>query len=302
MLRFMRSLLIVSTLVIGFSYGAGAQEASPDASPLPARDFALLRALGLPEIHMVATDDGVTGVPANLEAGRYLVTLENQSANEVDVVFLAVPTGTTDEDALNGILQDDLPAWFYEAIFAGGPTTQSGQTDAVIVELAAGAWWVDVDRIADAEVQPIDTATKLQVTGELTPAGSIEGAIPLSLTEFAFGLPDTIATGPHIWQLTNTGAQPHFMDLEGLPVGTTSEQLEELVGAFFTGTPAVTDIELSDSDLVDIDGTEIISPGQTTWIEVDLDPGTFAVACFIPDQGSGAPHIMMGMYQLFTVE
>jgi hypothetical protein len=99
---------------------AGAEVASPAAGP-PARDFSLLRGLGLPEIHLVATDAGATGVPTDLAAGRYLVTLDNRTADQnVGIIVLALPAGTTDEDALAGILGEGIPVWFYDAIFAGG--------------------------------------------------------------------------------------------------------------------------------------------------------------------------------------
>jgi len=292
-------ILFLSIVALFPGAGAGAQDASPAAGP-SARDFTLLRGLGLPEITIVVTDADATGVPADLPAGRYLVTLENRTADQnVGIVLLAPPAGTTDEDALDGILREGVPAWFYDTTFAGGPIADGGQSDAVVVELAAGDWWLDVDRTADAAVQPTDTATKLQVMGTAPAAGDVAGAVPIAMSEYNFALPNAITAGPQIWQLTNTGEQPHLLDLEGVPDGTTLAQVMELVGFAFTGTPAASALGLD--QIRDLYATTPISPGQTTWIEVDLAPGTYAVACFVSDQENGAPHALMGMVQVFTV-
>jgi hypothetical protein len=291
--------MIVSALLVGAPLRTIAQEATPAAGP-PARDISLLRGLGLPEINLVATDTDVTGVPVELAVGRYLVTLENRIADQnVGIVFLAVPAGITDEAALQGILREGLPAWFYDATWAGGPIADGRQTDAAVVELAAGGWWIDVDRSANAAVQPADTATKLQVTGDLPAAGDIAGAIPVTLTEYSFTLPTGLVAGPQIWQVTNAGTQPHFLDLQGLPDGTTLGQVMDLIGFAFAGTPAASALGLEDTR--NLYATPNLSAGQTTWIEIDLAPGTYAVACFVPDQATHAPHALMGMVRVFAV-
>ena len=73
----------------------------------------------------------------------------------------------------------------------------------------------------------------------------------------------------------------------------------ELISSAFTGTPAAS--VLGFDEITDVYATPNISPGHTTWIEVDLAPGTYAVACFVPDQETQAPHALMGMVQVFTV-
>ena len=43
------------------------------------------------------------------------------------------------------------------------------------------------------------------------------------------------------------------------------------------------------------------SGGQTTWVEFDLAPGTYAVVCYIIDPHTFRPHALDGMVQIFTV-
>lgn len=53
-------------------------------------------------------------------------------------------------------------------------------------------------------------------------------------------------------------------------------------------------------DVTDVFDTLLFSSGQANWYELDLEPGTYATVCFIPDP-SGTPHVMLGMVEVFTV-
>ena len=44
-----------------------------------------------------------------------------------------------------------------------------------------------------------------------------------------------------------------------------------------------------------------MSPGNTVWAVLDLEPGDYIAICFVPDAESGAPHAMLGMIAPFTV-
>ena len=48
-------------------------------------------------------------------------------------------------------------------------------------------------------------------------------------------------------------------------------------------------------------GLGALSPGQTSWLALDLAPGTYIALCFVPDRETGVPHALMGMVQVFTV-
>lgn len=52
---------------------------------------------------------------------------------------------------------------------------------------------------------------------------------------------------------------------------------------------------------VPIGGATPMSIGERNWISVDLQPGPYALICFIPDRGDGKPHFMHGMTKEFEV-
>ncbi len=56
---------------------------------------------------------------------------------------------------------------------------------------------------------------------------------------------------------------------------------------------------LSFEDIEDVFSTLLFSEGQANWYALDLEPGTYAMICFIPDP-SGTPHVMLGMVEVFT--
>jgi hypothetical protein len=55
------------------------------------------------------------------------------------------------------------------------------------------------------------------------------------------------------------------------------------------------------AQIVSAGGVGILSAGDTAWAVPDLQPGTYPALCYVPDQGSGAPHAMMDLVQVFTV-
>jgi hypothetical protein len=163
----------------------------------------------------------------------------------------------------------------------------------------AGTWWVAFDRSSDAETQPTRTAAPLQVTGDLPAATTVAGAVPVTMKEYTFEIPASVTSGPQIWEMGNTGTQPHFLVLFGVPDGTTMNQVLATVNTFMTGTPAAD--ALGFEDIHDVYDSSFISPGQHTWIQLDLDPGTYAAVCFFGDKATGQPHALLGMITVFTV-
>ncbi len=300
--RFM-GMIVLMALMLATTVPALAQDASPPAAA--PRDTTLVRGLGLPEINLVATSTDLTGVPDKLAAGRYLVTLENQTADqEVEIIFSILPDGITAQQATSDLNEesDTVPSWVYDATFAGGPNAYPGQTDAVVVELKQADWWVAVDRISESGQVATDTALTLKITGNMPATQEIAGAVSVTMKEYAFEIPASIAAGPQIWHLTNTGKQPHFIVLGQVPAGTTFAQVMATLAFEFSsgGTPPAD--ALAEGDFHDVYDSSFISAGESLWFQLNLEPGTYLAMCFFPDQDSPLqPHAMLGMVQLFDV-
>jgi hypothetical protein len=92
-------------------------------------------------------------------------------------------------------------------------------------------------------------------------------------------------------EVQNHGTQSHELVLVKLVPGKTVHDVIESIedrNAEQAGVP--------------IGGVTPMSVGETNWVSVDLEPGSYGLICFIPDQrGDGKPHFMHGMTKEFEV-
>jgi hypothetical protein len=276
--------------------GALALNATAAAAATPLAD------LGYPELRLVATDAGPEA-PRQIEAGRYLVVLENRGtpggpAHVSDVNFIQLPPGAS-IDELNALLDDPaapLPDWMGEIVSSGGFYVEAGQTGYAVLDLEPGDWYVGV-----GDANPF---TPLTVTehGAATPAppGDPAADVTVGYREFALDLPDRIPAGRLIWHARNGGAQTHFLTFARTTGLLTVEQVQTLLTLPEGGTPPP---GVPDMSTVEVLVTELknLSPGRQIWVELDLAPGDYAAFCSLPDPESGMPHALLGEIAVFTV-
>jgi hypothetical protein len=286
------SLALLMVVVLAGVQGVAAQ----DATPTSGTKFA---GMGYQELHVVVDDSSVQA-PTETKAGLTVVTLENQSSEETSVTIASPKSGETIEQTLIEAATPDpatgFPTVAYEIPLAGGPGALSGQTTEAVVNLPVGDY-----AIAPSGNQ---TPVVLHVTAAEGEAAQEPTAdLTVEMTEYTFtGLPDQIATGDHLMKVTNTGAQPHFMEFVTLPEGTTTEQLLGFLQSAFSGTPMAGPTPAFDeTSFQDVAETGILSASNTFWVPLNLPPGTYGVACFVPDKDTGLPHAGLGMAQVFTV-
>jgi hypothetical protein len=293
-------------LVVGMVPAAAFQQATPASG---------LTGLGLPELNVTITATGFEGVPASLAAGRYLVsvTVANDLSDGGAVDFLQ-PVGMTPEEFLGSVgLASPVagaeatpaggeeggppPPDIYQAKWAGGISAGPGQTAQIILDLASGSWiaWGDDP---SAPQQPV----VFDATGEM-PANLPEpqSSATLTLGEYAINVSEgALTTGSQVLKIEDIGAQPHFLIMAKGPDNMTKEDIGSILEAEMSGTPAAVSFN-PDTDLEDILATDTQSRGTTTWVSVDLQPGTYLVICFFPDMGDGLPHAFHGMYNVVKV-
>ena len=113
--------------------------------------------------------------------------------------------------------------------------------------------------------------------------------------------PDPMPTGPQLWEVTNTGAiHAHHVVMNRIPEGVTADEIVADFTSLFSGTPPAGEPLVAQFTYVGYAALQ--SGGTSTWQEYDLDPGTYAVICFIIDPKTGVPHVLDGMVTTFTVE
>jgi hypothetical protein len=122
----------------------------------------------------------------------------------------------------------------------------------------------------------------------------------VELNEYHFmGVPATLPQGVMSFELSNTGKEPHVMDIVRKNDGVT-ESFEEILAlpeeeAFAKVTTV---------------GGGFVAPGETSYALVDFAPGEYLALCPLPvgwvdmsgPPPDGAPHFTEGMLHEFTVE
>lgn len=291
---------LMSSLPFALKAAAHQEDASPEAASA-ANPFA---DLGLPEIELHFTSKEVSGMPESVEAGRYLVTVHGEPTEEdwaFGPMFLQVPEGMTMEDMMAQAAgaTEGPPAFFYEAVVAGGPVilAGSGATTAYgVVDLPAGEWIVAGSGLA----QPPSPFT---VTGEMPaelpePESDVTltiGEMVINVSEGAFGV------GEHVVKVENIGAQPHFVEIAKVPDGTTEANIEATIAGFMGGTPEAE--PLAEEDFVSVAFSNEQSGQTVQWVTMTIsESGTHAATCWIPDPETMMPHAAMGMYTIIEVE
>ena len=108
--------------------------------------------------------------------------------------------------------------------------------------------------------------------------------------DFAFEAPDRVAAGLVTFRLENRGQALHHMQLVRLDGGKT---LQDVYAALQAGGPPPTWMH-------EAGGPNAPDPGSDANATVLLQPGTYAILCFvdIPDH---VPHVMKGMAKQITV-
>jgi hypothetical protein len=310
-----------AAVALAGSAATAAQDGTPvgEASPVAG---GLFDGLGLPELTITVTDDGYSLDQTEVEAGRYLVTLNNESENPQVFAWIAqLPEGRTAEDLsyadeiAAGTPIPDMMApteemladlsWLYETYLAGGPSTVSDVSRQVVVELPAGEY-----AIGDEDPFSAVPAASLTVTGE--PGGPVSGQEPeaaVTIVEegeggvgYSFRIDGELTAGPQIVEVLNASDQPHFVEASQYPEPVTTEQI--MASFMFdpsTGaTPSPDMLDFEQFTFAGWAGTQ--SAGTTQWVVMDLDPGQAILACWIPDPvAGGVPHALEGMLQVVDV-
>jgi len=302
--------VLLAFLVSSTVLTAVAQEATPGVSP--AGGDSLLAGLGYPEIR-VTTDGTTHDFPTALEAGRYHVVLENQGDRDVAYLELLIeqlPEGMTFEEAKAAFDEAEAagppfapPDLQFEMVYAGGLVTAAGETKGFVLDLTPGEWTVILTAYGPYTEAGTDMPVTVTVTGEMPETEDPTGHVEIGLLDMDFVVPDRFEAGPQVWQVTNTGLQPHNIVLNRVPAGTTEDQMIEFVNSLITepATPVSRDgLAYEDVDEA-VFFTQPLSREQVNLYELDLEPGTYALDCSIRDP-SGTAHVMLGMVEIVTVE
>ena len=121
-----------------------------------------------------------------------------------------------------------------------------------------------------------------------TPPGP--NVVTVTAHDFAFEAPAEIPAGLTTFRLVNTGPSLHHLQLIKLEDGKTAD---DYIAALKAGGPPPRWASLQG-------GPNPPEPGSSASATVELEPGSYAMICFVPG-ADGIPHLFKGMTHPFKV-
>ena len=250
----------------------------------------------LPTLTITVRDDGYD-IPEGLAAGRYAVSVVNSGTGQSHSSLGRLPDGVTEDQVIADMSSEteELPDWFLNAGYVGLPDWPApGETRSGVVDLPAGNYFM---------FDPFSDRNAFVTVEEGGGMGSEPDAdAQIELTEMSFILPEAgLPTGAVRLKVSNIGAIAHEFQVLAVPEGTTPDQIVALFALPFDATPIPGDpVSEMLANYQPVAATSILGAGLTSWIDVDIAPGTYAVICALPFPGD-VPHAMEGMLEIVTV-
>lgn len=247
-----------------------------------------------PVVTIVATDDEVQlppvpeeGVPAGVYTFQFI---NNRTEAEYSPLIARLNEGVTMDDFNEALGVDDGFGAVFLVTLYGGTGIMPDENVHITYRFEPGDYMLlELSDTGPGDVKPFTVVESDEGHSEDPVAD-----VTLTMVDFAFGVPTVMASGELLWNFENTGEQWHEAAIFSVPEGTTRE---DILASFEAGE------ESNDDEFGQVFFWAPISAGAEAWISIDLEPGTYAILCFLPDlTGDFSPHIAHGMVQVFTVE
>lgn len=257
-----------------------------EAAPIPSEsaETALPPAAAEPVTYTISYGPEGAMIPEGIPAGLVALEVKNE-----DSEWHAAIIRRLHED----VSLDEFAATFSEEPFAtmpmtqllGGPDLAGGDSSLGYYSLAPGVYV-----LVDNWVEPW-VFKSFEVSGEAPSMDLPTAGLSVTMSEYAFDMPETIPAGRTLWQFTNSGEFPHNLGLVAFEEGQT---LDDLVAWLHS--------EEGPPPWIDVAFWNVMSPGVTSWGEIDIEPGSYIALDFMPDFASESGlNVDKGMYKQITV-
>lgn len=229
--------------------------------------------------------------PETAETGLAEITLTNDSDAEADLQLIRVEGDHSPEEVVAGLGQamqgKAFPEWFFAA--GGVGSLAAGESATVEQVLKPGKYYAF--NTSGQPPSPQDTAVT-EVTGEESEEVIEEGDATVDAAEYVFNT-EVLPAGEAEIEFNNIGAQPHHLIASKIKGDATAEDVEK----FFKTEQGAPPLEEKGTK-----STAVLEGGEAQLVDLDLEPGRYALYCFITDREGGPPHVFKGMVDEVEVE
>lgn len=241
----------------------------------------------IPQVTIEATLDEYT-MSGPIPEGVVTIIVQNNADEAIETTVMSLNEGVTHDDFTQALSQGPQEFLLLSSI-KGSILAEPGASAEAILDFSPGDHLLmNETNVSMTGITPFTVAD-----GDGDGAAPPQGDVEVGLVDFAFNVPPEITAGPQLWHVQNLSQEtPHELLLARLDDDLPAR--------------AVNEILLGKRDMEGV--TEIpfvvrgVSQGEQFWVTYDLEPGTYALVCFLPDIfGSGAPHAHLGMRQIILV-
>jgi hypothetical protein len=136
-------------------------------------------------------------------------------------------------------------------------------------------------------------------SGRTLSSGNGAGSVDVTMADYAFSVSGKLTEGEQI-HVKNTGSELHMMGLAKMKPGATIDQIK---AALAKADPNSQDDPTKEYIAEDVNWPGgMVGPGnEATVSATDLSPGSYALVCFIGQEGTGKPHFSLGMVNQLDV-
>lgn len=232
--------------------------------------------------------------PSELETGWHRITFRNEGTEDHHLQFARLNDGVTPEQFFAALQNEGEGAIRLVALTGGVGHIPPGASAAVLVDFTQPGTYVELCFIPNAEGVPhmaLGMTGVVQVVGEQVDVVEPTADIEVQMFDFNYSMPATITPGVQTWKVINNGPQPHEMIVMKLNEGAS---IDDFLAAMATGDIAALPGRA-------IGGAQAMTVGYASYVDYDLEAGTYVAFCMVPDPATGQPHIALGMVAPFTV-
>jgi hypothetical protein len=250
---------------------AGAQQPRPQITLLAqAHSFT---AVGLGNVHAGYTDITVRDV-SKVTHGAGLIRLDDP--------------GMTAAKAAKIIGGDNIPAHLGFTLFGGVAQLSPGQSWHATLRLTPGRYVFFDD--GDNGKGMVKTFTVGARTAQTTPPRTVGTIV---MRDFAFGIHLPARwNGRGMLRVPNVGKEIHELTFIPMKSKAEARKWSGILSKGYPSGPPPAGVTFAVGGM---------SPGQTTWVSVQLERGLYLAVCLFPDPKTHKPHTALGMLSTVTV-
>ena len=266
---------------------------------------------GLPTPLVISTTVSTAGgytLPTKIHAGLVTFRIGASDTDYHGIQGFYLKPGATLDQAMadiNQALSGDpvqtplgMQGLMRDVVEIGGVVTNSYAPQEVTVPLTKGTYYfVDLNEVNNPPLTP--HVHTMKVVGDFRmsiprlPTSTIDATMIDDQPRFT--APATIKHDGTFLGLVS-GDEMHEITLRPTVPGVTDDYISTFYDAVVAGTPRPPSPWTGAQS-----GMQSISPGRWAIVHINLPPGPYALACYVPSDESGLPHAYIGMHKMITL-